>query len=112
MRPSKKGTGPTVLSLSSSELTFDCKLSRQIMLSEPRRHLARRRQLHHAQAADLRVRPHLRKRLLRRRAVEVQHRDRLAAGLLPADGHLGDVHAVLAEDRADEADQPRHVAVA
>ena len=49
--------------------------------------------------------------LLRRLAVEVQDGDGLAAGQLPADGHLGDVDLVLAEDRADEADQARHVAV-
>ncbi len=54
---------------------------------------------------------HLAQRLLRRRAVEVEHGDGLAARHLPADGHLGDVDLMLAEDGADVADQPRQVAV-
>ena len=44
-------------------------------------------------------------------AVEVQHADRAAARRRAAHGHLGDVHAVVAEDRAHRADDARHVVV-
>ena len=48
----------------------------------------------------------------RRDGVEIEDADGFAAGSGAADGHLGDVHAVLAEDRADGADDAGHVAVA
>src|SRR5262249_18466339 len=73
--------------------------------AQPRRQHTGGRKLDHAEAADLRMGTDLAQRLLRRRVVEVEHRDGLAAGDLPADRHLGDVDVVLAEDRADEADQ-------
>src|SRR5947209_17329627 len=46
-----------------------------------------------------------------RSAVQVDDADGVAAGFLAADVHLGDVHAMSAERRADEADQagPVHV---
>src|SRR5262249_4873851 len=79
--------------------------------SKPRRHLADFWQFYHAEAANLRMRPHFLERLFRRHRIEIQYGDRLAARQLAAHRHLCDVHLMLAENGADEADQPWHVAV-
>src|SRR5947207_48867 len=52
---------------------------------EPRRHRPRGRQLDDADATDLRMAAHLRDRLVRRHAVQVEHGDGFATRLLPAD---------------------------
>jgi hypothetical protein len=57
------------------------------------------------------MRGNLVQRLLGRNRVEVENSDRLAPGGLAANGHLGDVHIVLAEERPDESDQTWHIAV-
>src|SRR6185369_11941788 len=64
---------------------------RSPFLSEPGRHLPGRRQLDHADAADLRVAAYLGQRRFRRGSVEVQDGNRVAAGQLPAHRHLRDV---------------------
>ena len=54
--------------------------------------------------------PHFVERRWRRGLVEVQHADRFAPLGFAADGHLGDVDLVRAENRAHRADDARHVA--
>ena len=39
-----------------------------------------------------------------RRAIEIQHAERGATGVVAAEGHCGDVHFVAAQQRADQAD--------
>ena len=48
----------------------------------------------------------------RRGGVEREHHQRLAGLAIPRDGHVRDVHAGLAEERADPADHPGNVVVA
>ena len=43
--------------------------------------------------------------------VEIQHRERFAADFVPAQRHAGDVHLVLAHERADVADDAGAVAI-
>ena len=78
-------------------------------LPEPRRHFIGGGKVDDADAADLRVGADFGDGFVGRLAVEVKNGDGLAAGHLPAHGHLGDVDPVLAENRADEADQPGHI---
>ena len=75
-----------------------------ICSAKPRRHLAGRRQPHHAHAADLRMSPYFLQRFFGRLAVQIQNGDGFATLLLTADGHLGDVDLIFAEYGADEAD--------
>src|SRR5205085_5400645 len=48
----------------------------------------------------------------RRRGVDSQSHQRLAAAGAPGDGHPGDVDPRLAEERSDATDHPGHVVVA
>src|SRR5262249_41827078 len=74
-------------------------------------HLIGLGKFHDADAADLRMGADFGDGLIRRLVIEIEDGDGFAASHLPAHGHLSDVYMVLAEDRADEADQPRHITV-
>src|SRR5262249_49461603 len=84
---------------------------RSSISSEPGRHLVGGGEFDDADAADLRMGADFFDRFIGRLVIEVEDGDGLAAGHLPAYGHLGDVDLVFAEDRTDEADQARHIAV-
>jgi hypothetical protein len=59
------------------------------------------------QAGGLQLVQHMRGRLF----VEIEQRDRLPVPRRPAEGEVGDVHAVLAHGLAQRADDARHVGV-
>src|ERR1044072_8240616 len=64
---------------------------------------------YHAHVADVLVLRQLIEQCLRRHAVEIQHRECLTTRLIAAQAHTGDVHAVLAHQRADVNDHARLV---
>src|SRR5687767_496247 len=70
---------------------------------QPGGKLARGRQLDDADALDVFVARDISQRSRRRYRIKVENAEGAAAGSGAAHGHLGDVHAVIAKNRADGA---------
>ncbi len=68
-------------------------------------------QLNHLRGVDVFTRANFIQQFFARRGVEIQDRERGAAGLISAQRHRGNIHAVIAEQRADAADHPGAICV-
>ncbi len=67
--------------------------------------------LNHLRRADVFTGANFAQQLFAERGVEIQHGQRRATGLIPAERHRGNVHAVVAEQRADAPNHPGAIGV-